>query len=208
MSQPLIDTLVNDLKPAPKVRHFGLWRWLLSGFVIMLMLAWLMLGNRLLAGDPTLHLFSLLKVGPFVLGLMGFGLLARDAMIPGRKVSAWAGGLLVAAGLGVIGFIITGLVMQGLESVTTWLAMKCVISIPLLSLPGLVMLWGYARRGAATRPVLAGACLGALGGMSAAVVYGMSCRIDQPAFVGIWYVTGIAIAVIIGALAGHRLLRW
>ncbi len=208
MSQPLIDTLVNDLKPTPKARHWGVWRWVLSGIVIMAVLAWLLLGNRLIAGDPSMNLFSLLKVGPFVLGLVGFGLLARDVMVPGRRVSVWGSVLLIAGGLGVVGFIVAGLAMQGMESVTRWIAMKCVISIPLLSLPGLVMLWGYARRGAATRPMLAGACLGALGGMCAAVVYGMSCSVDQPAFVGVWYVTGILIAMIIGALAGGRLLRW
>ncbi len=84
----------------------------------------------------------------------------------------------------------------------------CVVLIPLLGLPtaGLVM-W-VLKDAAPTKLALAGAGVGALSGGVGAIVYSMFCPVDSIPFVTIWYVVGIAIASVLGALVGIKLLRW
>ena len=89
---------------------------------------------------------------------------------------------------------------------TTWKV--CAVSIALLSLPLLAgILW--ALRGLApTRPVLTGAAAGLFAGTGATAVYALHCPEMAAAFLGIWYVMGIAVSVLLGALGGNRVLRW
>jgi hypothetical protein len=84
----------------------------------------------------------------------------------------------------------------------------CVLNMVLLSLPILAALLFGLRYGAPTRPVLAGAGAGLLAGALAASLYIAHCPDDSPLFVAAWFTLAIAIATGIGALAGHRLLRW
>lgn len=88
----------------------------------------------------------------------------------------------------------------------TW--KTCALSIVLLALPLLAgVLW--AIRGLApTRPALAGATAGLFAGTGAAAVYALHCPEMAAPFLGIWYVLGIAISAMLGALLGNRLLRW
>jgi len=66
-----------------------------------------------------------------------------------------------------------------------------------------------ALRGLApTRLALTGAAAGLMAGGLAAAVYGLWCQERAAPFVVVWYSAGVAIAVLVGALAGRRLLRW
>ena len=85
---------------------------------------------------------------------------------------------------------------------------QCLITVPSLAV---VMLAGqlYAlRRGAVTRPGLAGLAAGLLAGGAAALVYALICDDDSPAFYGIWYTVAIGLCGLAGAVTGRLTLRW
>lgn len=84
----------------------------------------------------------------------------------------------------------------------------CALSIGLMALPvfaaTLVALKGLAP----TQPALAGAAAGALAGGVGAAVYALHCMELTAPFLAVWYVSGIAVPVLVGAALGPRLLRW
>ncbi|MFS2051364.1 NrsF family protein, partial [Variovorax sp. CT11-76] len=49
---------------------------------------------------------------------------------------------------------------------------------------------------------------GALAGGVGAAVYALHCPELTAPFIAVWYVSGIAVPVLVGALLGPRLLRW
>jgi hypothetical protein len=84
----------------------------------------------------------------------------------------------------------------------------CPFLIAMLSLPTFGgTLW--AMRGLApTRPVLAGGAAGLLAGAVATTVYALHCPEMAAPFLAVWYVSGMLIPAVTGALLGPRLLRW
>jgi len=84
----------------------------------------------------------------------------------------------------------------------------CAVSIGLMALPvfaaALLALKGLAP----TRPALAGAAAGALAGGVGAAVYALHCMELTAPFLAVWYVSGIGLPVLVGAVLGPRLLRW
>lgn len=89
---------------------------------------------------------------------------------------------------------------------TTW--QSCPFNIALLSVPAFAAgLW--ALRGAApTRLAWAGAGAGLGAGALGALVYALHCPEMAVPFVAVWYVVGMAIPTVLGALLGPRCLRW
>ena len=84
----------------------------------------------------------------------------------------------------------------------------CPLYIASLSAPAFVAaLW--AMHGCApTRPGLAGAAAGLLAGATGAVVYALYCPEMAAPFLAIWYLLGMLIPVVLGAVVGSTLLRW
>lgn len=87
-------------------------------------------------------------------------------------------------------------------------ALICLTAVPVLALPFLVAALVALRRGASTRPALSGAVAGLLAGGLAATLYAAHCVDDSPLFVATWYSLAIAAVTAVGAVAGHRLLRF
>ncbi len=87
-------------------------------------------------------------------------------------------------------------------------ALWCLASIPTLALAPLAAILLALRNGAPASPLLCGAAAGLFAGALGAMLYATHCWDDSPLFVAIWYPLGIAVAVLIGALAGSRMLRW
>jgi hypothetical protein len=84
----------------------------------------------------------------------------------------------------------------------------CPLLIALLALPVFVgTLWSVSGL-APTRLRLAGATSGLLAGAVATLVYCLHCPEMAAPFVALWYVLGMAVPTVLGALLGPRLLRW
>ena len=87
-------------------------------------------------------------------------------------------------------------------------ALPCVVTISLLALPLLFGLFAALRSLAPTRLAAAGAAAGALAGGLAAAAYALHCDETALPFLAVWYVLGMAVPAIAGALLAPRLLRW
>jgi len=84
----------------------------------------------------------------------------------------------------------------------------CALSIGLMALPVFAATLVALRGLAPTQPALAGAAAGALAGGVGAAVYALHCMELTAPFLAVWYVSGIAVPVLVGAVLGPRLLRW
>lgn len=84
----------------------------------------------------------------------------------------------------------------------------CALSIGFMALPIFVATLVALKNLAPTRPALAGAAAGALAGGVGAAVYALHCMELTAPFLAVWYVSGIAVPVLVGAVLGPRLLRW
>lgn len=84
----------------------------------------------------------------------------------------------------------------------------CALNITLLSIPGFVAVFWALRGLSPTRLALAGSCGGLLAGATATITYCLHCpEMDIP-FWGVWYVMGMLLPTLLGAVLGPRLLRW
>lgn len=84
----------------------------------------------------------------------------------------------------------------------------CLTAIPLLAIAPLAAALLALRSGAPASPALAGAAAGLLAAATGATLYAFHCFDDSPLFVMTWYVLAAIPVVVLGAIAGHRLLRW
>lgn len=130
---------------------------------------------------------------------------------PEASLGRW--GWLLAIPLGLLGIGLMGeMMMPHRTSMSTRLigsnSKVCLTAIPLLSLPLLAAALIALRRGAPSRPAVAGAFAGLLSAGLAATLYASHCTDDSPMFVATWYSIAIALVTAIGALAGSRVLRF
>lgn len=133
--------------------------------------------------------------------------LARPGVRPGR---AWVGVALPWAAISFMGLVVLmGAPPQerlGLVLGSTWLS--CALSISLIASPVFVGLVWALRGLAPTRLGLAGACAGLLAAAVGALVYALHCPEVEAPFLAVWYVLGLLIPTVVGALIGPKLLRW
>ncbi len=130
---------------------------------------------------------------------------------PGARVGALGWG--IAAPFAVL-VVLGALVLASTEPSAraamvlgrTW--RTCAWLIALLALPGWVAtLW--AMRGLApTHAARAGACAGLVAGGIAATVYALHCPELEAPFLAVWYVLGVLLPALAGAVAGRWWLRW
>lgn len=88
----------------------------------------------------------------------------------------------------------------------TWRA--CPWNIALLAAPAFVCVLFVLRSLAPTRLPAAGAAAGLAAGAIGASVYALHCPEFAAPFIGVWYVLGMLIPTVAGALLGPRVLRW
>ncbi|GHS81979.1 hypothetical protein PAGU2196_28130 [Pseudomonas sp. PAGU 2196] len=88
----------------------------------------------------------------------------------------------------------------------TW--RTCALNISLLSVPVFIAVFWAVRGLAPTRLRQAGAAAGLLAGSTATLAYCLHCPEMQVPFWGTWYLLGMLVPTLVGALAGPRLLRW
>jgi hypothetical protein len=88
----------------------------------------------------------------------------------------------------------------------TW--RTCALNISLLSVPVFIAVFWAVRGLAPTRLRQAGGAAGLLAGSTATLAYCLHCPEMQVPFWGTWYLLGMLVPTLVGALAGPRLLRW
>jgi hypothetical protein len=97
------------------------------------------------------------------------------------------------------------------ELTALWLgktALVCPFAIVALSVVPALALIRAGRRSAPTRLRLTGGVIGLASGGLAATLYALHCPENGMSFVATWYLTGVMLATLIGAICGPRLLRW
>lgn len=125
---------------------------------------------------------------------------------------AWVPGALAAPVLAM--WILAIVVLTSADPATraglffgdTWAA--CPLLVALLSAPVFVAVVWAMKGLAPTRLRFAGAAAGLLSGTVGALVYSLQCPELAAPFLGFWYLLGMLIPTVVGALLGDRLLRW
>ena len=125
-----------------------------------------------------------------------------------RLAPAMLAAAIVAMG-SLAAFVLLGAALEGRERLIYGVSWSvCPFYIAALSVPsGVAAFW--AMKGAApTRPVLAGASCGLLAGAMGAMAYALYCPEMAAPFIAIWYLLGMLIPAVTGAVLGPLLLRW
>jgi hypothetical protein len=181
------------------------------GLAVAALLFWLMLGPRPdIASAAGTSRFLLKFVVTFALAVATAGLVLR-LVRPGAARGAWLAALLVGPVLLAVAVLLE---LVSAPQSAWWPRLVgansylCLSSIPLLAAPVLAALLVALREGAPTQPAVAGAIAGALAGSLGALLYATHCVDDSPLFVATWYGIAIVLVTAVGALLGHRLLRW
>lgn len=180
-------------------------------FVLIVSIAWLKLRPDFaaeLAIYNRIFALKLIFTGSIVVSALP---IVRDLSIPGRRVRR-------SSVLAALPFaVIMVLAFRELASLpvskwthhvgdASWL--DCLWQIPTLSIPAFVILALAVKRLAPTRLTRTGAFVGLLAGGMGAVGYALHCHDDTIAFVALSYTLAILEMTLLGALLGHRLLRW
>jgi hypothetical protein len=209
----LVALLASQAQPVPpRAATHTLARAVLLGLPFSLALMLVGYGLRPgLAASLVHEPMALIKVlMPAAIAIGGFVAVQRLAR-PGVALRrAWLGVVVPVLVLWVLG-VATWLAAPDVQRPElfwgrTW--KTCALSISLMALPVFVAALWALRSLAPTRPSLAGAAAGALASGAGAAVYALHCPELAAPFLAVWYVIGMAIPVVAGALLGPRLLRW
>ncbi len=209
------DDLISSLAADNGWRMRPVWLWLLAAMIAALPLSgslfMMSLGVRPDIATAVQSPFFDFKFVITIALASASAVLSLHLSRPDASLRGWIWLLAIPAGLLGIGIAADFAVHQrsGWTSrLTGTNSMVCMTSIPLLSLPFLAAALLTLRRGATTRPTMAGAFAGLMSGGVAATLYAMHCGDDSPLFVATWYTLGFVMIAAIGALAGRRLLRF
>lgn len=130
---------------------------------------------------------------------------------PGRQTGHMVLALLVVPAILILALGVE-LTQVGLDNWQTRLMganqLSCLVMVPLLSFLPLLALLIALRRGAVTRPVLAGLVSGLAAAGMGASFYALNCTDDSMLFVLTWYGLAAALVSALGAFVGRVLLRW
>ena len=208
----LVKLLAAGVMPVPAgavARRFAMaMGWGLTGAVLLLVFA---LGIRSDLAEAAGELMFWLKPA-FAACLALAGLVAAERLArPGMRLGlVWAA---LAAPVLVVWLVAAVMLVDAAPAERADLILgdtwkECPLNIAFMSLP-LFAATLWAMKGlAATRLTLAGASAGLLAGALGAVVYALHCPESTAPFLAVWYVLGIAIPTLAGAVLGPRVLRW
>lgn len=140
-------------------------------------------------------------------GLLTAARLSRPGVALGRAPAALMSPVLAVWLVGLVSLVVAVPAQRtALLLGETWTL--CPLLIATLAMPVFIgTLWTVAGL-APTRLGWAGAASGLLSGAIATLVYSLHCPEMTAPFVALWYVLGISLPTVLGALLGPRLLRW
>jgi hypothetical protein len=148
----------------------------------------------------------------FALTMAGAALVATVRLSrPGVAVGrVWAGLIMPAATALLVALVVLWLAPRDERAALlmghTW--RTCSLNIALLSVPGLFAILAVVRGLAPTRLRLTGATAGLLAGTIGTAAYCLKCPETSVPFWATWYLLGIAIPTLVGAVVGNKVLRW
>jgi hypothetical protein len=208
----LVALLAREAPPVP--RHAASRRLaiaLLAG--VPLSIAWMMFEygvRRDLVQTMYWPMFWVKLAVPLVVAVAGFVVVQRLAR-PGAQVrAAWLGLVLPVLALWVLALAVWFLAPADERMALVWGQSwrNCAFNIAVISVPVFVASLIALKSLAPTRPALAGAAAGAMSAGVGAAVYALHCQELAAPFLAIWYVAGMVLPVVAGAVVGDRLLRW
>lgn len=210
----LIEALVADRaargRPPARWMTWGLTGALAAGVLASLALFLVTLGVRADIAEALVSWRFELKVALVLLALgLAFSLCVSWSRPLTTGRAAWR--LLPLAALAIAAVAIELAALPGASWVARLVgsnAMVCLTAIPTLAIAPLAAVLWMLRSGAPASPALAGAAAGLLAAAAAAALYAFHCFDDSPLFVVTWYALATLPVIALGAIVGHRLLRW
>jgi len=175
----------------------------------VLMVLWLDV-RPTLARDATLPMFwvkELFCVALVAAGLFAVARLSRPGAALGR-VEPLAGAPILAMWLLAVVVLAVAEPEDRTDLIRGVSWTECPYNIAILSAPVFAAIVWAMRGFAPTHLRRAGAAAGFAAGAIGALAYTLHCpELDAP-FLALWYVAGILIPTVVGAVVGPRLLRW
>lgn len=130
---------------------------------------------------------------------------------PGARIGAgWVVTMMpvIVVWAAAIVIVVTAAPQDGLPAIFGHSWRSCPFNIVLLAVPGVIAIFWAVKGLAPTNPRLSGAASGLLAGSIATVAYCFHCPEMNPAFWSVWYVAGMLLPAVLGAVVGSRLFRW
>jgi hypothetical protein len=171
-----------------------------------LILVFLVIGSRPDLADMAVSIPFWFKLGYTGSMVVGTSVVALSAATPGASAAALyaLAPAVIFLACGVI-FDPTAFPIMGRSDTAVPF---CTGGVLFLSLPGMILTFVAMRKGAPTQPLFAGAVIGALSASVGAMAFTVACKNDSTAFFATWYTAACVIMAFIGAVVGHRVLRW
>ncbi len=215
-SEKLIDDLAGALRPVKPLNARGLWLGAAVAFVAAALYIFFSYGPRpeiaaFIHGQGMKSQMAWFK--PFLFLLTGAGAFwaVADLTRPEGRLR-WRTLVPLSLALAVeVGALIGDTLVRPSEVMTGLHqpAMMCTMTVVCGGLAGLIVLWRFwLRRAATSHPVLLGAMAGLATGAFMAAAYAVHCDRDWSSYILVYYGGGVAITSAIAAWLGSRLLRW
>jgi hypothetical protein len=209
------ENLITSLAADHSWRMRPVWLWLLAGLIAALPLSgalfMMTLGVRPDVATAMHNPFFDYKFVVTLALASAAATLSLHLSRPDASLNGWL--WLLALPIGLLGIGIAGDLATQQRS--GWAArlvgnnsVYCMASIPLFSAPFLAAALLTLRRGATTRPGLAGAIAGLMSAGLGATLYATHCTDDSPLFVATWYTIAALFVATAGALIGRRVLKF
>ncbi|WP_066819087.1 NrsF family protein [Sphingomonas mali] len=213
-TEVLISQLSQDVQPVPRETLPRLLRAGLvagGGAALFFVLVAPALGVRADLGVAAMTASFWIKL-LYTVSIAGLAFTALERLSrPGGPAFSWMGLLWPPVTALAAIAAMTWRLLPGAEAETFWMgssSWQCLVFVTALAVPvfaGLV--WALSQL-APTRLRAAGAAAGLVAGATSASVYALHCAETSPGFVLLWYSLALAVAALLGAALGPRLLRW
>ncbi|KPU95815.1 hypothetical protein APR50_03870 [Variovorax paradoxus] len=208
----LVSFLATGITP---VRPHATTRRLAAAVALGLLASVLIVASRFhfrsdLASAVFLPMFQIKMFFFAAIGWAGFVMTWRLAHPGGRAGRAWLGLVLPVAAICLLALAAVAQAEPGERLVLImrgdW--KSCSAAILIAAVPPMIAGFAALRTLGPTRPMLAGAAVGAMSGGLGGVAYALHCPQLVSPYWAMWYIPAIGCTVGVGALLGHRLLRW
>lgn len=216
VSDKLVDDLAGDLRPVRPLNVKALWLGAAVAFVAAALYIFFSYGPRpeiaaFVRGQGMTAHMAWFK--PLLFVATGAGALwaVADLARPEGRLR-WRTLVPLIMALAIELGALIGDAMTHPSEVTTGLhqpAILCMTTVVCGGLAGLIVLWRFwLRRAATSHPVMLGAMAGLATGALMAAAYAVHCDRDWSVYILVYYGGGVAITSAIAAWLGRRVLRW